>query len=83
MARSIAEARQEYDRLGMMLRAMPDQRDDAAQKIVKRRSQIEAEIAGLEKKGSQSGSGYSKTMGLIVALVLGVAAFVAVFYGLR
>ncbi|NMM44892.1 hypothetical protein HH303_10420 [Rhodospirillaceae bacterium KN72] len=82
MARSIAEARQEYDRLGMMLRAMPDQRDDAAQKIVKRRGQIEAEIAGLEKKSSPS-AGYSKTMGLIVALVFGVVAFVAMFYGLR
>jgi hypothetical protein len=82
MARSRKSAEQELQRLQMMLRAMKDQKDDAAQKIRDRIAAIELELGG----GNSAGSGKSGPNILVIAalvLLVGILAFIAMYFGIR
>jgi hypothetical protein len=82
MARSRKSAEQELQRLQMMLRAMKDQKDDAAQKIRDRIAAIELELGG----GNSAGSGKSGHNILVIAalvLLVGILAFIAMYFGIR
>ncbi|MDF1750983.1 MAG: hypothetical protein P1V34_19140 [Alphaproteobacteria bacterium] len=81
MARSRKSAEQELQRLQMMLRAMKDQKDDAAQKIRDRIAAVELELGG-----NSSGSGKSGPNILVIAalvLLVGILAFLAMYFGIR
>ena len=68
MARSREAAEQELARLQMMLRAMKDQKDDAAQKILDRIAAIEMELGGGKNLSLNPRSG--PNILVIAALVL-------------
>lgn len=82
MARSIAEAQQELDRLNSMFRSLPDQRDDAAQKMASRIKAVEQEIRNLENAPPpKKSSGFGVTTVLICVVVVGAIAFAGAYFG--
>ena len=87
MARSRKAAEQELQRLQMMLRAMKDQKDDAAQKVCNRIAAIELEItnANSPSGSGKSGSANSGSNVMVVAvliILIGILAFAAMYFGI-
>jgi|GEM_PF-913279 hypothetical protein len=81
MARSKEEAQQELNRLQTMLRAMPNQKDDAANDIAKKVKKLEAEIAGAGSGKSGGGGAMGVIIMVLVAILLGGVAFAAAYFG--
>jgi uncharacterized small protein (DUF1192 family) len=86
MARSIAEAQQELDRLNTMYRSLPDQRDAAAVKLAQRIQSVQQEIVKLSASAAQTSkrksSGFSLATVFTVVLVVGLGAFLVGYFGL-
>lgn len=86
MARSIAEAQQELDRLNTMYRSLPDQRDAAAVKLAQRIQDVQQEVVRLAAAPATSGkaksSGFSLTTVFAVVLIVGAGAFLIGYFGL-
>lgn len=85
MARSLDDAQQELDRLQAMKRAMPNEKDEAAQDVARRIAGIEAEIAELRGKGGGRRLPPAASLALLalLALALGGLAFAAAYFGGR
>jgi len=84
MARSKGEAKQELERLQSMLRAMPDQKNDAARDVGAKIKAIEQEIAGMDDAPPKGGSkGPNLALWIGVAVALGAIAFAAAYFGGR
>lgn len=86
MARSIAVAQQELDRLNSMYRSLPNQRDEAAIKLAQRIQDVQQEIVRLSSASSPSAksksSGFSLTTVMAVVLIVGAGAFLIGYFGL-
>ena len=83
MARSRKTAEQELARLQMMLRAMKDQKDDAAQKIRDRIAAIELELAGENGIADSTKSGPNMLLIAALVLLIGLLAFAAMYFVIR
>ncbi len=83
MARSREAAEQELARLQMMLRAMKDQKDDAAQKILDRIAAIEMELGGGKNLSLNPKSGPNILVIAALVLLVGILAFIAMYFGIR
>jgi hypothetical protein len=83
MSRSRKDAEQELQRLKLMLRAMQDQKDDAAKKIHDRVAEIEKELGGLPDAPGGKKSSPNMLLFATLVLLIGLLAFAAMYFVIR